>query len=156
ERLTESQLTALRMWRLTPLDDTAADLEDRVKSYLEVNCGTCHRPHEAHAVFDARFDAPIHDRRIIHGRTVSVRSAAGMQIVSPGDLQHSLLFQRMNSESADRMPPLARNQRDRAGLDLIAQWIEQMPRDRQSDERPPQPPVVSNPGILHGRSLAAA
>jgi uncharacterized repeat protein (TIGR03806 family) len=155
ERITESQLASLRMWRLTPPDDPAADLEDRVKSYLEVNCGTCHRPHEAHAGFDARFDAPIHERSIIHGRAVSVRSAAGMQIVTPGDLQHSLLFQRMNSESADRMPPLARNQRDRAALNLLARWIEQMPQDRQSDEPPPRPPPVSKSGILRGRSLVA-
>jgi uncharacterized repeat protein (TIGR03806 family) len=154
-KLSKSQLASMKMWRMTSVDDAGAEVEERVKSYLDANCGMCHRPHEAHANFDARFDTPPQDRHIVNGRAVSVAAATGQCIVTPGDLQHSLLYQRMSSESDKRMPPLARNLPDRAALQLIAQWIEQMPLERTSDERPVQRPS-SKPWYLRLRILAAA
>jgi uncharacterized repeat protein (TIGR03806 family) len=154
--LSESQLSSMKMWRMAAVEEVGADVEEQVKSYLDVNCGMCHRPHEAHANFDARFDTPPQDRHIVNGRAISVAAATGQRIVTPGDLQRSLLYQRMSSESDKRMPPLARNLPDRAALQLMAQWIEKMPPDRQSDGRPAQPAPSSKPWFLRLRSLAAA
>jgi uncharacterized repeat protein (TIGR03806 family) len=135
---TEATLSSIP--RMAAVDDAGASLDHRVRSYLEVNCGTCHRPNQAQTLFDARMDAPNDDRHIINGAVVSVSAEKEMRVVAPGDPAHSLLLRRMSSEGELRMPPVARHEPDRAALALFAQWIEQIPRNWNSDAPAPEPP----------------
>ncbi|RQH17289.1 hypothetical protein D5R40_33445 [Okeania hirsuta] len=42
-------------------NDPNADLETRARSYLDLNCGYCHRPGTGNrAVFDARINTPLY------------------------------------------------------------------------------------------------
>jgi hypothetical protein len=126
--------------RMAAIVDVGASLDHRVRSYLEVNCGTCHRPNQAQTLFDARMDAPNDDRHIINGAVVSAGAENEMRVVAPGDPAHSLLLLRMSSQGDLRMPPVARHEPDRAALARFTQWIEQMPPDWNSDAPAPEPP----------------
>jgi hypothetical protein len=94
-------------------------------------------------------DAPNEDRHIINAAVVSAGGEKEMRIVAPGDPAHSLLLRRMSSQGDLRMPPLARHEPDRAALALFAEWIEQMPRDWNSDSPAPEsPPALPRWRIL--------
>lgn len=106
------------------IDDPSAPLEDRVRSYLDANCSSCHRPSGTGALWDARLDVPLAGQAIIEG---AVRNTLGIdeaRVVAPGDVARSILHARMASTSPiEQMPPLARNVVDQVALEAIAEWI---------------------------------
>ena len=114
-----------RLARLIAPSDTKARLEDRVRSYLDANCAHCHRPGaNIPSAFDARFDAPPHERNIIGARTVSDSlSIDHPQVVAPTDLERSMLYVRMIQADRYKMPPLARNIVDSDAALMIGAWI---------------------------------
>jgi hypothetical protein len=101
-------------------------------------------------------DALIDDRHLINGAVVSGGGDNAVRIVAPGDLAHSLLLRRMSSEGELRMPPLARHEPDRAALELFTRWIEQMPRDWNSDAPAPEPPPAMARWRILFRAYAVA
>ncbi len=114
--------------RSKALNDTNATLEDRVKSYLDVNCSNCHRPGGI-VSWDGRYDVPMVSQGIINGSPIhGDLGVVGAQIVSAGDMSHSLIRLRMGSTTDSiKMPPLARNFVDTAALSVIDAWIASLP-----------------------------
>ncbi|WP_264502245.1 PQQ-dependent sugar dehydrogenase [Luteolibacter flavescens] len=55
--------TALESRRI---DDVAAPLEHRVRSYLDSNCAHCHQPNAAVPYFDARLQTPLASQRLMN------------------------------------------------------------------------------------------
>ena len=51
--------------KMAAVTDTAATLENRVRSYLASNCGHCHRPGGEGPSYDARYDTPILQQNIV-------------------------------------------------------------------------------------------
>lgn len=109
--------------RLAEISATTVDAGLRVRSYLDANCGFCHRPGGAPTPFDFRFDTPLDRQGIIGAPVVSNFGMGGMRLVAPGDLRHSMLPLRMGAQDTSRMPPLARNTPDQDALALMALWI---------------------------------
>ncbi|MDM9632839.1 hypothetical protein QU605_15295, partial [Robiginitalea sp. M39] len=106
-------------------DNLSASLEDRARSYIDVNCSSCHNPTVDNiAQFDARYTTPLELQNIIYG---DVNYDLGMQnpkIVIPQDVANSALHYRMNSTQANvEMPPIAKDVVDAEGLQLIEEWI---------------------------------
>ena len=48
------------------------------------------------------------------------------KIIAPGDPPHSTLLTRMQLVGKNQMPPLARNEVDRAGVTLLEAWIKNL------------------------------
>jgi uncharacterized repeat protein (TIGR03806 family) len=111
--------------RLVNPYETAGSLEARVRSYLQVNCATCHvgegggnssmelgltTPTSAMRLID---EVPGHDRFNI---TDARRVAAG----SP---ERSVLYQRISRRGTGQMPPLGSTELDGTAVKLIADWI---------------------------------
>ncbi len=109
--------------KLSPVTDVAASLESKARSYLDVNCATCHRPGGVQALWDARWETPLASQGIINGVPLKDLGITGAKIVAPGDPAHSLIHYRVNALGGHQMPPLGRNRVDAAGVKLLEQWI---------------------------------
>jgi len=111
---------------------SGADLADRAKTWLHVNCAMCHVSDgggnsmielgyrtplsRSHAVNEA----PMHD-------TFNIKDA---KLIAPGDAQRSIIFHRINLRGSGQMPPTSSNRIDEAGARLIREWIDQMPKQK--------------------------
>ncbi|MCA9237722.1 MAG: RICIN domain-containing protein [Planctomycetales bacterium] len=112
---------------LVTVDDPHADLELRVRSYVDANCAFCHRPGGTGAQWDARFDTPIELQQCIGGSVRETFGIAGAKVVSPANLQTSILYLRMtSSQPTQRMPPVGRNKVDAKAVATFAEWIESL------------------------------
>jgi uncharacterized repeat protein (TIGR03806 family) len=107
--------------------DTTRSLVDRARSYLDVNCANCHNPGGTVAFFDARYETPLPRQNLINGRVLIDERIDGARVIAPNDVWRSILFMRMNTTEAFKMPTLARNTIDEHGVALIRQWIESLP-----------------------------
>lgn len=144
--LRDSEIAALPT--LAGKNDTTRSLEDRARSYLDANCSQCHRPGGATANFDARYDTPLARQGLIGGAVVIDENIDRSRVIAPRDIWRSILFMRVNTNDAIRMPPLARMTIDTAGVGLLREWIDSMPGPSVL-----APPVISPPGGSFDKSV---
>lgn len=112
------------------IDDQDADLQTRVRSYLDSNCSSCHRLGGVPEVsLDLRFTTPLHLQNIVNMPTQSQNSVRNHSIVQPGAHEVSELWVRDASNESNRMPPIARNMVDEIYIDALAAWIDQLSED---------------------------
>jgi uncharacterized repeat protein (TIGR03806 family) len=109
---------------LARADDFSRSLEDRARSYLDVNCGNCHRPGGTVAYFDTRYDTPLEKQGLMNGPVLINEGVDYARIIAPRDIWRSILFMRAATVEAIKMPPLAHETVDRSGVALLRQWIE--------------------------------
>lgn len=108
-------------------DETAASLEARVRSYLDVNCAYCHKAGgTGGGSWDGRAHLTLLQTGLIHGSTVDAPLHPEDRLVVPGDVPHSILFNRIaGAHGYTRMPPLATTVPDLEAAELIAAWIKE-------------------------------
>jgi len=106
-------------------DDPSASLEDRARTYLDVNCASCHDPRlDNIATFDARYDIPLADQNYIYGTVTYDEGLDNPRVIVPQDISRSMVHFRMNSnETGIEMPPLGKDVIDTEGVQLITDWI---------------------------------
>ena len=112
--------------KLVTVTNAAADIEFRVRSYLDANCSHCHRPGgpAGQAKWDARIETPLGAANILGGSVVDTLGVAGSRILVPKDLDHSVMYRRLGTATESyRMPPLAKNVVDRDAVAALAEWI---------------------------------
>ncbi|NRB50723.1 MAG: NPCBM/NEW2 domain-containing protein, partial [Saprospiraceae bacterium] len=109
--------------KMVALNDNSANLETRVRSYLDANCAHCHRPNGVEGIFDARFSTPISSQNLINTIGISRNTPEGNVIVKPKDPANSELWVRDNSLGENAMPPLAKNIIDDEYIDVLTDWI---------------------------------
>lgn len=112
---------------LAPSGDASRSVEDRARSYLDANCSHCHQPGGTVANFDARFDTPLERQELVNGSVLIDQGIDKPRIIAPHDPWRSIAYMRINTSGDIRMPPLARNTIDEAGVKLIDEWIMSMP-----------------------------
>ncbi|MCI4669088.1 MAG: PQQ-dependent sugar dehydrogenase [Bacteroidia bacterium] len=109
---------------LAPKDMLSASLEDRARSYLDVNCSHCHRPETGNrATFDARFNTPLPLQGYINGSVIDPLGISGARVIVPQDTSRSILYKRLDLLGTNAMPPLAKDLIDTEGVQLIVDWI---------------------------------
>jgi uncharacterized repeat protein (TIGR03806 family) len=106
-------------------DDLSASIEDRARSYIDVNCSSCHNPTVSNiAMFDARYTTPIENQNIIYGDVVYDQGLSSPKVIVPQDVSNSMAHFRMNStQTGVEMPPIAKDVIDTEGVQLIEDWI---------------------------------
>ena len=105
--------------------DPSIPLDQRARSYLDVNCAPCHRPESVgRTIIDLRYDTPLAETNTVGAfPTLGDIGEPEALILSPGEPQLSTLYLRMLTMGTFRMPPLASSIIDERGADLIAEWI---------------------------------
>ena len=114
--------------------DGQASLDERARSYLDVNCAACHREGGARANFFAEFHRTEDLAELALKPLQGDFGLAGVRVVSPGDPFRSVLYYRMAKLGQGRMPFVGAHELDTEGLNLIREWIAQLPA---SDEDTP-------------------
>ena len=101
-------------------NDISASLEDRALSYLDLNCGYCHRPGTSiRAVFDARITTRLEVSNLFSSNLNNNLGIEEGKVVFPGDTAKSILYHRIHStDPTIMMPPLAKSMIDEDGVDL--------------------------------------
>jgi len=109
-------------------NDSSADLEERARVYLDVNCAMCHQPNgPGNAAIDLRFATDLEKTKMI-----GIRGAQGdlgiegALLVSPGKPDASLMLHRIKTKSEGRMPSIGSNQVDKNGVELLTEWIKSL------------------------------
>lgn len=103
-----------------------ATLRARARSYLDSNCSQCHRPGGPSGVdMDLRWTSGTRALRTHNvdpsGGDLGV---AGAKRILPGSRDLSLVWRRMRWLDDRRMPPIGSHVVDRAGAELIGDWID--------------------------------
>jgi glucose/arabinose dehydrogenase len=115
--------------RLVNPYEATAPLEARVKSYLHVNCSTCH-VHEGggNSRMKLGLDTPVSEMKLIDEVPEHDRfDIANPFVVAPGSPERSVLYQRVSRRGTGQMPPLASTRVDSKAVRMIADWIRGLP-----------------------------
>jgi len=131
-RATGNQLDALTRLNVTPPDPKFADpfgpagsLEVRARSYLHVNCGTCHRFNGGGVVpAFLNIETALKEARLL--RAQPTRGDLGLpeaRVIAPGDPARSVLLYRMATLGRGHMPYLGGKSVDEPGVLLVRDWI---------------------------------
>jgi uncharacterized repeat protein (TIGR03806 family) len=110
---------------LSAMNDASASLEERFRSYIDVNCATCHHPGGSGVTTDTRYETPLAKQNLINAPAARGNLGFGnARIVTPHDVIRSVLWQRMNTTNVlVKMPSLAHDQIDTNAVKLTADWI---------------------------------
>ncbi|MEX0641180.1 MAG: PQQ-dependent sugar dehydrogenase [Pirellulales bacterium] len=130
-RLIETPLATEKRPRLANPRDTSATLDDRARAYLQANCAHCHRMHAGGSVLSQmHFDLPLDKTNMVGVRpsqgTFGIHAA---QVIAAGDPFRSVLLYRMAKLGGGRMPHIGSTEVDRAGVELVYDWLRQMPQE---------------------------
>ncbi len=105
-------------------DDSSRPLEERVRSYLAVNCAYCHQAGGSGTSWDGRASLSLEDTGIVLGNATTALHPDDRLIV-PGAPDRSVILSRISATHGyTRMPPLGSNVVDPHGIQLLTSWIQ--------------------------------
>jgi uncharacterized repeat protein (TIGR03806 family) len=150
--------------KLATLSDTSASLEKRVKSYLDANCAHCHGTGNGGSQWDARYNTPIAQMKILNALTTGIREydkdygINAAKVIAAGNPTQSILYIRDKSVNPnDRMPPLGRALEHKEYIDLLDQWIVSLNAVTKIPGVPAKlTPVIAKASTFNGGNTAAA
>lgn len=132
-------------------------LEARARTYLDINCGTCHRPGGAAATSALYLDlASSREEDLGVCKTpVAAGHASGNLLfdIVPSKPEKSILVRRMESTAPKiMMPEIARTLPHAEGIDLVRDWITSLGGTCAPATRPPSQSARSGPRVAkYGR-----
>ena len=107
--------------------DESINIEERVQSYIAVNCAYCHYEgnNAVPSSWSGDHELTIDETSLLHGQVNGNSfSIPTDRLVIPGDTQASIILSRAAATNGySRMPPLASNVIDQEGVDLLTEWI---------------------------------
>lgn len=108
-------------------NENSQSVEWRVRSYLAVNCVSCHQPGGLGVGnWDARHTVKTADAGLINGALVNNLGDPANRVLASNDLAHSVMYQRIASAggTANHMPPIATNETNPDAVTLLASWVQ--------------------------------
>ncbi len=101
-------------------------LDQRARSYLDVNCSACHREGGARSKYLAEFHLTTDPATLAIKPGQGDFGIADAKLIAPGDPHRSVLYYRLAKLGQGRMPFVGAHDLDNDALRLLRQWIEQM------------------------------
>lgn len=140
------QVSLADLQHMASPEDESADLTERVRSYLHVNCSHCHRRGGGGtAAIEVVRNLSFDKTRLVSRPTQGSFGIVDPWVVAPGAPERSILFYRMSKVGRGRMPHFGSRVIDDKGLNLLRDWITQLdyptpdnksgPTDRTSAEQ---------------------
>jgi hypothetical protein len=122
--------------KVNPADVSAA-LEARARAYLDINCAHCHRKDGVGGRPGIQFlDTLTLDKTgAINARPLVPLLGTESKVIAPGHPEQSELYHRITLPTGGRMPLLGSDVVDKAGTELIKQWILSLPPAAESPAR---------------------
>lgn len=123
-----SEEDTFRLLTHSSIDDPNASIDEKARSYLDLNCAYCHRPGTGNrSEFDLRLFNTLEQTGLLTAGTVTPMGIEGEKIIVPGDAEKSILYLRLNTLKTNAMmPPLAKSVLDEDAVTLIKDWINQI------------------------------
>jgi hypothetical protein len=113
------------------MDAPGAAPENIIRSFLDVNCASCHRPGGAgRGLYDARATTPLAEQQLINGPLLSGElGVPGAKVIVPGHPEKSMLYLRLKKPPGDpmRMPPGCSSPATPPIVPILETWIRQLP-----------------------------
>jgi uncharacterized repeat protein (TIGR03806 family) len=108
-------------------EETQYPLEQRARSYFDVNCAYCHQTGGSVTGFwDGRAHLSLEQTGLIHGVPVVNGGNPDRRYVVPGQPDLSIVLSRVAASNGfTRMPPLATSELDLEGIELLTAWIDE-------------------------------
>ncbi len=137
------------------LDDAkSGSVEDRARTWLDINCANCHSPNGEAIVsgLDLTLEQDHPTKFGVYKPPVAAgRGSGGRQFsIEPGEPDASFLLYRLRStDPSVMMPPLGRSRIDEIGSNLIEDWILEMKVDEELREAALNP-MEAYKGALDG------
>ncbi len=121
--------TVSELPKLVDPHDVDADKDRRARSWLHVNCAHCHRiGGGGSAEIELREELPIEGLKVVDVRpTQGNFEIPDGRIITAGNPFRSTLFYRISKNGSGRMPHIGSEIVDEAGVDLIQNWIRNLP-----------------------------
>ncbi|MEO8270852.1 MAG: hypothetical protein ABI557_14100, partial [Aureliella sp.] len=152
----EKQPDSLVSTMVDPADATVP-LDQRVRSYLHTNCAHCHmNGGNASTTIDISYPKLLAETRMVD--QPPMRGDLGLplaQIVTPGFPSQSVLFARLAKSGAGRMPHIGSSRTDPLGVQIVRQWIAQLPRDSQVRDSVDELCALEQSNVNSDRRIAA-
>jgi hypothetical protein len=111
---------------------SSGTLDERARSYLDINCGHCHNrlgPASTSGLFLDIYEKEKSHLGILKSPVAAGRGSGNLQYdIVPGQPQNSILVFRMKAlDPSIAMPEIGREQIHAEGVALIEEWIRKMP-----------------------------
>ena len=105
--------------------DESAELNERARVYLDVNCAMCHRPEgPGNANIDLRYATDIEKTGMINQPPAQGDLGnPDSRIILPGNPDNSTLLHRVETLGPGRMPNIGSNKIDENAVQLLKAWI---------------------------------
>ncbi|MBI86070.1 MAG: hypothetical protein CMJ81_22975 [Planctomycetaceae bacterium] len=135
---------------LPELDDPTADLTERARAYLHVNCSVCHVPDGGgNSKMNLRYNATLPEAMLVDERPLhGAFGLTDVRIIAPGDPYASVMLYRLSKRGQGRMPHVGSNLTDEKGLDLLHDWVTQLSPVSEEKGRPNQTTQDEVTGVL--------
>ena len=119
------------VWTQIDYRDESHTLNDRARSYLDINCGHCHSATGPADTSGLYLNGETLDRVRLGWCKAPIAAGQGtgghQYGIVPGHPERSILYYRMQSrDPGAMMPELGRNLLDEAGSAIVAKWIGDM------------------------------
>ena len=115
-----------------PLNDPMASIDERARAYLDINCGHCHNAQGAADTSGLLLDYHTESLRALGRCKPPIASGRGSGNraygIVPGAPDESILIYRMGTTApGERMPEVGRALPHEQGIEVLRQWIAQLP-----------------------------
>ena len=120
--------TVDKLDRLADYRDDTQDLNLRARSYLHANCSHCHRKWGGgNAEFQLLATLSLADMGVQVRPGQGAFQISHARVLAAGEPYRSVMYYRMARVGPGRMPRLGSNVTDDTGVQLIHEWISQLP-----------------------------
>ena len=110
--------------KLADPSDRTADLAHRARSWLHVNCSSCHlEAGGGNARLELEFATAFEKTRLLEAPMHATFDLKDARLIAPGSPDRSVVLKRVGTRGPGQMPPLASSRIDSEGLNLLREWV---------------------------------